>query len=106
MCGSSIVLGCRYHGWSYDTKGKLVKAPEFEGVNGFDKDSNGLWEMKLEVRQSMVFVNFDIGDNSQALRLQREEALRSWRSTDMRCIAEWKVGGAFNWKLGGLSSKT
>jgi phenylpropionate dioxygenase-like ring-hydroxylating dioxygenase large terminal subunit len=23
--GSSLVLGCRYHGWSYDTKGNLVK---------------------------------------------------------------------------------
>ncbi|PSS14887.1 hypothetical protein M430DRAFT_73793, partial [Amorphotheca resinae ATCC 22711] len=61
-CGSSIVLGCRYHGWSYDTRGKLLKAPEFENVKGFEKDLNGLWEVKTEIRESMVFINFDVGN--------------------------------------------
>lgn len=43
--GSSLILGCRYHGWSYDTKGNLVKAPQFDGIDGFDKSDNGLFKI-------------------------------------------------------------
>ncbi|KAH8647446.1 Rieske [2Fe-2S] iron-sulfur domain-containing protein, partial [Tricladium varicosporioides] len=57
--GCSIVLGCRYHGWSYDTTGKLIKAPEFENVPDFDKSVNGLWEVETEVKSGMIFINLD-----------------------------------------------
>lgn len=101
-CGSSIVLGCRYHGWSYDTRGKLLKAPEFENVKGFEKDLNGLWEVKTEIRESMVFINFDVGNEvtSQVLG-GLEMDLRRWRTCEMEWVDEWKVEGNFNWKLAG-----
>lgn len=35
--GSSIVLGCQYHGWSYNTDGDLTKAPQFDNIEGFEK---------------------------------------------------------------------
>lgn len=104
-CGRSTVLGCRYHGWSYDTKGKLIKAPEFDNVPGFDKDLNGLWEIALEVRQSLLFVNLDAAKKSQGLVLgDVESTLARWRVSEMRCISDWKFEAAFNWKLLGLSS--
>ena len=54
------VLGCRYHGWSYDTKGKLTKAPGFEDISTFDKSANGLFEVATHTtRQGLIFVNFD-----------------------------------------------
>lgn len=103
--GSSTVLGCRYHGWSYDTKGKLVKAPEFDKVPGFDREMNGLWELKLEIREAMVFVNFKTGDDSDLLCLADvERCLRRWRTSKMQFLEDWKVDGAFNWKLLGISS--
>ncbi|CZR63581.1 uncharacterized protein PAC_13478 [Phialocephala subalpina] len=102
-CGRSTVLGCRYHGWSYDTKGKLIKAPEFDNVPGFDKKLNSLWEVALEVRQSLLFVNLDAGKPTQDLDLGViESLLSSWRVPEMRCISDWKFEAAFNWKLIGL----
>jgi phenylpropionate dioxygenase-like ring-hydroxylating dioxygenase large terminal subunit len=98
--GSSIVLGCRYHGWSYDTKGKLIKAPEFENVAGFDKDMNGLWELKLEVRESMIFVNFDASIASRSLELgSATQSLKRWGTAKLAWLAEWKFDGNFNWKM-------
>jgi phenylpropionate dioxygenase-like ring-hydroxylating dioxygenase large terminal subunit len=98
-CGSSIVLGCRYHGWSYDTKGKLIKAPEFENVEGFDKNLNGLWELKIIVRESMVFVNFDT--HAALMELEDPTTIpRRWNVGEMKWVAEWKMDGNFNWKLG------
>lgn len=102
-CGSSTVLGCRYHGWSYDTRGRLIKAPEFENVPGFDKKDNGLWEVRTEVREGMVFVNFDAGAEVAELDLEEAgEILRSWGIEKMKYIADEKTKGAINWKTLGL----
>ncbi|KAH8803258.1 putative iron-sulfur cluster-binding protein [Xylogone sp. PMI_703] len=97
--GSTIVLGCRYHGWSYDTKGKLIKAPEFDGVEGFDKDLNGLWEIKSTVRAGMVFINLDASPVSQEFDMNGENIMKRWKAKDMSCIEEWKVEGDINWKF-------
>lgn len=104
--GSSAVLGCRYHGWSYDTKGKLIKAPEFDTMQGFEKAANGLWEVKTQVQDDMVFVNFDAGNEVAALKLERtDRRLKRWGVLKMTLISDWKVEGAFNWKLAGMSAK-
>ncbi|KAH8594020.1 Rieske [2Fe-2S] iron-sulfur domain-containing protein [Bisporella sp. PMI_857] len=99
-CGSSIVLGCRYHGWSYDTKGRLIKAPEFENVLDFDKDENGLWEVKSETRRGLVFVNLQTKDLSADEQI--ENILGNTIATNMEkmsWLAEWRFEGNFNWKL-------
>jgi phenylpropionate dioxygenase-like ring-hydroxylating dioxygenase large terminal subunit len=104
-CGSSTVLGCRYHGWSYDTKGNLIKAPEFENVPGFDKGKNGLWEVKTAVQEGMVFINFDATCSVEQLGLGEFGAvLRTWGFATTKCIAEWRIDTAVNWKALGLSS--
>jgi phenylpropionate dioxygenase-like ring-hydroxylating dioxygenase large terminal subunit len=100
--GSSTVLGCRYHGWSYDTKGKLIKAPEFENVKGFEKAANGLWEVKTAVKEGLVFVNFDAGNEIHNIELtDSDRSMKRWKIQDMKPITDWSVEGAFNWKIGG-----
>jgi phenylpropionate dioxygenase-like ring-hydroxylating dioxygenase large terminal subunit len=96
-----MVLGCRYHGWSYDTEGMLVKAPEFENIPGFDKSKNALWEVKTEVINSLVFVNFDARDQDRMGFGNSMEPFKKWKMKDLRCATEWKVEGQFNWKLAG-----
>ena len=104
-CGSSTVLGCRYHGWSYDTKGMLIKAPEFDHVPGFDKRKNGLWEVKTEAREGMVFINLDARSQIEGLGLGDSEiAMRRWGTATMKCIADWKIEAAVNWASFGSSS--
>lgn len=103
-CGSSTVLGCRYHGWSYDTKGHLIKAPEFDKVPGFDKGKNGLWEVKTEVREGMVFINFDARPNVEASSLEDSETvvLRRWGTATMTYVADFRFEVAANWKSLGM----
>ncbi len=103
-CGSSTVLGCRYHGWSYDTKGHLIKAPEFDNVSGFDKEKNGLWEVNTEVREGMVFINFEARNNVEAFSLGNSETvlLRRWGTATMTYVADFRFEVASNWKTLGM----
>ena len=53
-------MGCKYHGWSYDTTGKLIKAPHMDGVEGFDKSEYALFAIHTYTTgDGHIFVNFD-----------------------------------------------
>lgn len=109
--GSTTVLGCRYHGWSYNTRGELTKAPEFDKVEGFDMEANGLWEIKTEIRQGMIFINFDAAELVEDISVDSLGLLLKnfGKSRDVKVVAEWQVEAAFNWKLAGeqgLRAKT
>jgi choline monooxygenase len=41
-CGKVSRLRCRYHGWTYDLQGHLRGVPEFDRVEEFCKEENGL----------------------------------------------------------------
>src|ERR1700728_4218154 len=47
-CGSRKLFRCGYHGWTYDLAGKLVSAPEFEGVQEFDREHFSLAPVRAE----------------------------------------------------------
>ena len=57
--GIATIFRCPYHGWSYGLDGSLKGAPEFEGVCGFDRGSNGLVPVRVETWEQFVFVNLD-----------------------------------------------
>ena len=57
--GSCGAFRCGYHGWSYALDGRLVNTPEFDGVEGFEKDSVRLPEFRVETWLGLVFVNVD-----------------------------------------------
>ncbi|KAK3708036.1 hypothetical protein LTR37_011729 [Vermiconidia calcicola] len=65
--GSSPVLKCKYHGWTYNSEGKLIKAPKFEDVPG-----------------CFLYVNFDIyASDGLTIRVgvpirARLELVKSW----------------------------
>lgn len=51
---------CPYHAWTYDTKGNLAGAPDFErGFRGLDKGKLGLVEFNCRVLDGMVFFHPD-----------------------------------------------
>ncbi|EHK99048.1 putative Biphenyl dioxygenase subunit alpha [Glarea lozoyensis 74030] len=98
--GSSAVLGCRYHGWAYDTKGKLIKAPEFDNVSGFDKSKNGLWGVRLRIREGLVYINLacENVDEAQLATSARDMSV-NWSNMKLQSAEEWKFDVDFNWKL-------
>ena len=58
-CGKVSKLRCRYHGWTYDLTGKLKGTPEFDGVQDFCKEDNGLVEIAVATWGPMVWVHLD-----------------------------------------------
>ncbi|KAF2466873.1 ISP domain-containing protein, partial [Lindgomyces ingoldianus] len=104
--GSSLVLGCRYHGWSYDTKGDLVKAPQFDDVEGFDKSENGLFKIHTCTdRGGFIHINLDAGqlldspDCENTVDFLDEHGI----SAGSAWLTGWELSGAFNWKTIGES---
>jgi choline monooxygenase len=58
-CGQSSILQCPYHGWKYGLDGSLKGAPEFDGVQDFDRKRNGLIPVRVETWESFVFAHLD-----------------------------------------------
>ena len=52
---------CRYHGWSYDTAGRLLRARDFDTQSGttIDPAAFSLFPVGVELWRGLVFVNID-----------------------------------------------
>jgi choline monooxygenase len=55
-CGRAPHLRCPYHGWTYGLDGRLKGVTDFAGVEGFDKERNGLVPLAVATWQKFVFV--------------------------------------------------
>lgn len=55
--GHAQSFRCPYHGWNYGLDGSLKGTPEFAGVCNFDRGSNGLVPVAVDLWESFVFVN-------------------------------------------------
>ncbi len=59
-CGHTGALRCRYHGWLYDTDGRLVRRPDFmDGSDAFDGTALALKPIAVAEWRGFVFVNLD-----------------------------------------------
>lgn len=102
--GSSIVLGCKYHGWSYNTDGKLTKAPHFDNVDGFVKEENSLFPIKTHTTpQGLVFVNFNNDTSENFLPFDKwyeglNTELNEFDFSDYEYNMSYELDGQFNWK--------
>lgn len=56
-CGHATKLRCRYHGWTYDLAGNLRGTPEFDGVEEFPREGNGLPPMAVAEWGPFVWVH-------------------------------------------------
>ncbi len=56
-CGKVSKLRCRYHGWTYDLAGRLRGVPEFDGVQGFCREDNGLHPLSVDSWGPLVWVH-------------------------------------------------
>lgn len=98
--GTSTVLTCKYHGWSYNSNGKLSNAPQFDNVEGFDKSENSLYPINMHVTpQGLVFVNFSrdpmpFDDWFSGLTTE----LNEFDFDDYEYHMSYELHGDFNWK--------
>ncbi|KAL4872094.1 hypothetical protein BDV12DRAFT_205493 [Aspergillus spectabilis] len=106
-CGSSTVLACRYHGWSYNTLGELIKAPAFDGVEGFEREVNGLFEVGVRVGgEGIVWVNVEVkgegeGREEGGMDVKGLEGILRGNKIEMGSglVGGGVVEGGFNWKV-------
>ena len=97
--GSATQFQCPYHAWTYDLRGRLVRAPLIEAREDFDRSGCGLPEVATEEWHGFLFVNLDGGASPLAPRLEGLEPLvRNYHMTEMtlgHCETEaWDT----NWK--------
>ncbi|KAL4995856.1 Rieske [2Fe-2S] iron-sulfur domain-containing protein [Aspergillus recurvatus] len=105
--GKSLVLACRYHGWSYDSCGRLIKAPKFDGMEGFERDQNGLFGVRVKVHNGAVWVNLSIEENVEddAEGMGTERAISismaeiGYDIERSSWIGGGRMEGGFNWKM-------
>ena len=57
--GSTRVIVCPYHAWTYELTGGLRAGPNINVVEGFDKSKICLTEVRTEIFLGFVFVNLD-----------------------------------------------
>jgi len=99
-CGSRKLFRCGYHGWTYGLDGKLISAPEFEGVQEFRPEEFTLAPVRAEEWSNLILVNLDpdaeplrksLGElPKQAERFGFERMkLFERRTYDMKC--NWKT---------------
>ncbi|KAE8369104.1 hypothetical protein BDV27DRAFT_166382 [Aspergillus caelatus] len=101
-CGSSAVLGCRYHGWSYNTYGELTKAPHFDDIPGFDRSQNSLFAIHTVTNGlGFIFVNLEASPRIPSADTSLLDAFASNNRLDSQSI--WVAGQTikadFNWKM-------
>jgi choline monooxygenase len=100
--GNRKSLQCRYHGWTYGLDGRLLTAPEFDGVNDWNKTHVCLPEVKVEAWGPFVFVNLD-PEAQPLMHYYREiadqikgkgfaiEQMRAFERRDYIIQCNWKV---------------
>jgi choline monooxygenase len=99
-CGSRKLFRCNYHGWTYGLDGKLISAPEFEGVQSFNPADFTLAPVRVEEWAGLIFVHLAVNAEpllpslrelpEQAARFRFEKMkLYERRTYDMKC--NWKT---------------
>ncbi|MCA1635327.1 MAG: Rieske 2Fe-2S domain-containing protein [Acidobacteria bacterium] len=99
-CGRRKSFQCGYHGWTYTLDGRLLGTPEFEGVERWSKEENGLPEFRAEEWGALVFVNLDAAAAPLAGTLGDLPALvgeRDWASMRPAARKDWHLD--CNWKV-------
>jgi len=98
-CGEATRLRCHYHGWTYDLAGRLRGVPEWDGVQDFRREENGLPQWPVAVWGPFVWVHLgaptdldaDLAEPTRQLTAGGFDAL-TWverREYDLAC--NWKV---------------
>jgi phenylpropionate dioxygenase-like ring-hydroxylating dioxygenase large terminal subunit len=91
---------CPYHHWVYGLDGRLVNAPAMERTCNFDKATVRLPELKIEMWQGFVFVNFDPAAAPLAPRLARvAQAIAGYDLASTDSAATMTGTFAWNWKV-------
>ncbi len=99
-CGSRKVFRCGYHGWTYGLDGRLLNAPEMDGVCDFRAEDFSLRPIMVGEWGGLIFVNLNaaaeplaswlgaLPDQTMKFGLER---LKFFRRKDYVMECNWKT---------------
>lgn len=99
-CLEKGVLTCPYHGWSYDSAGYLVGAPNMFEVSGFRREEFGLRPVKIATAHGFIFASVLPGPPTiESVLSSIHSRLDQWSvgKLDIAATIEYDVHA--NWKL-------
>jgi phenylpropionate dioxygenase-like ring-hydroxylating dioxygenase large terminal subunit len=100
--GTTRVVVCPYHAWTYELTGRLRAAPNTQAVAGFDRSSICLTEVRTEVFLGFVFVNLDpdatpMDDWFPGAREEMAQFIPHW--ADLKPLEWVEIPENCNWKV-------
>ncbi len=98
--GSCARIVCPYHAWTYDLTGALRKAPNFGAEGELDLAERGLFPIRVECWNELVFVCFDESAPDLTTWLGSLPALCDEfpRPADLALNGSFSAEGDCNWK--------
>lgn len=100
--GTTRVVVCPYHAWTYELTGKLRGGPNINAVEGFDKSSICLTEVRTDDLCGFIFVNLDRNAKPMEawfpnLRAELERFVPNW--ADLKPLEWVEIPENCNWKV-------
>ncbi|NNL86827.1 MAG: aromatic ring-hydroxylating dioxygenase subunit alpha, partial [Myxococcales bacterium] len=99
--GNCKYFTCRFHGWVYDTQGKIRDIPEAAQFYDLDRSKLNLDPVHCELWKNFIFVNFD-REPRETLTEQLAEIgdkLAEFPFESMKVAGRWGATLKANWKL-------
>ncbi|MCT4556290.1 MAG: aromatic ring-hydroxylating dioxygenase subunit alpha [Pelagimonas sp.] len=100
--GSSKVLVCPYHAWTYELTGGLRAGPNIKSVEGFDRSKICLTGVRTEIFLGFIFVNLDpdaapMDEWFPNARAELESYVPNW--ADLKPLEWVEIPENCNWKV-------
>ena len=103
--GNAPILSCKYHSRPYGLNAALAKAPRFDTVSGFQKESHGLFPIHVHVDAlGFIWVNLDaspvpaVSWEEDFKSVDTQERFQCFDFSRYRFDHTWGMQGEFNWK--------
>lgn len=104
--GTARIFACKYHGWSYGLNGKLAKAPNYQELEGFEKEKNGLLPIHVHVdTNGFIWINMDAKPVPEIVwedafnDVDIQDRYKEFNFDDYEFDHNWEMEGDYNWKI-------
>jgi phenylpropionate dioxygenase-like ring-hydroxylating dioxygenase large terminal subunit len=93
-------IACRFHGWVYDTTGKLVHISDAENFPGVKAEENGLTAVHCETWNGFIFINLaDQPEQDLVTYLGKAgEEISRYDFSGFTAAFSYRIEEAVNWK--------
>lgn len=98
--GSAIKFRCPFHGWTWDLSGRLEEITTKWDFPHVDFSQYSLVDIRLEVWNQFIFVNFD--DGAPPLKTYLGDLVEQWRDWSLEerhLVAHVRIPVEANWKV-------